>query len=173
MQRYVTGVLLSVVALAGTYPQCRAVRMSTPVSRGVLQSVHGDAASPETSLFMEPLASRARNETSTGGPLATPFTPNPCDAIRDTTSTERGNFDFRQLQLLISSALCGTAGQSLWPPDGRDFGLLAVLVVSLALAGGAGIGGGAILVPSMILIRRKSCLSSAICQTFYTIARTT
>jgi hypothetical protein len=40
----------------------------------------------------------------------------------------------------------------LVPLDGRDWALLSVILLSLSLAGGAGIGGGAILVPSLLLI---------------------
>lgn len=41
----------------------------------------------------------------------------------------------------------------LWPLDGIDLALLAVIMFSLSLAGGAGIGGGAILVPVYLMLR--------------------
>jgi hypothetical protein len=47
------------------------------------------------------------------------------------------------------------AVKALWPLDGRDAAMFAVLAFSLSLAGGAGIGGGAILVPTFILVRRE------------------
>jgi hypothetical protein len=43
----------------------------------------------------------------------------------------------------------------LWPLDGIDLALLAVIMFSLSLAGGAGIGGGAILVPVYLMLRGK------------------
>jgi hypothetical protein len=46
--------------------------------------------------------------------------------------------------------------ESPWPPTGRDLVALAVIVFALSLVGGAGIGGGAILVPALILIERFS-----------------
>ena len=53
------------------------------------------------------------------------------------------------------AALQREALKPLWPLDGRDIAMLAILAFSLSLAGGAGIGGGAILVPTFILVRRK------------------
>lgn len=41
----------------------------------------------------------------------------------------------------------------LWPPDAIDFAVLAIITFSLSLAGGAGIGGGAILVPIFLMLR--------------------
>jgi hypothetical protein len=41
----------------------------------------------------------------------------------------------------------------LWPLDGIDLALLAIILFSLSLAGGAGIGGGAILVPVYLMLR--------------------
>lgn len=41
----------------------------------------------------------------------------------------------------------------LWPLDATDLGVLAIVVFSLSLAGGAGIGGGAILVPVFLMLR--------------------
>lgn len=41
----------------------------------------------------------------------------------------------------------------LWPPDGIDFAVLAIITFSLSMAGGAGIGGGAILVPIYLMLR--------------------
>lgn len=50
---------------------------------------------------------------------------------------------------------------SLLPLDKIDFALMAVIMFSLSLAGGAGIGGGAILVPVYLMLRgeQASCAS--------------
>jgi hypothetical protein len=43
----------------------------------------------------------------------------------------------------------------LWPLDRIDVALFVVIAVCLSLAGGAGIGGGAVLVPVFIMLRGK------------------
>lgn len=48
----------------------------------------------------------------------------------------------------------------LWPLDGIDFALLGIIMFSLSLAGGAGIGGGAILVPVYLMLRGGSAAAS-------------
>lgn len=50
----------------------------------------------------------------------------------------------------------------LWPLDGIDFAVLAIITFSLSLAGGAGIGGGAILVPIYLMLRGEQacCVDS-------------
>jgi hypothetical protein len=54
----------------------------------------------------------------------------------------------------------------LWPLDRIDVALFVVIAVCLSLAGGAGIGGGAVLVPVFIMLRgeharRPACDDSA------------
>jgi hypothetical protein len=51
--------------------------------------------------------------------------------------------------------------QQLWPLDRIDVVLLIVIAVCLSLAGGAGIGGGAVLVPVFIMLRGEHAPSPA------------
>lgn len=54
---------------------------------------------------------------------------------------------------LSHAQAAGTTKLQLWPLDRIDVALFLVIAVCLSLAGGAGIGGGAVLVPVFIMLR--------------------
>lgn len=58
---------------------------------------------------------------------------------------------------LADSTATPPAVKPLWPLDAMDLAVLAIIVFSLSLAGGAGIGGGAILVPVFLMLRGGLC----------------
>lgn len=62
------------------------------------------------------------------------------------------------LQLIYPQIDASPNVKPLWPPDGIDFAVLAIITFSLSLAGGAGIGGGAILVPIYLMLRGEANL---------------
>lgn len=51
---------------------------------------------------------------------------------------------------------------TLWPLDWVDIALFVVIAICLSLAGGAGIGGGAILVPVFLMLRGMLALETLI-----------
>jgi hypothetical protein len=63
----------------------------------------------------------------------------------------------------------GTTKSQLWPLDRVDIALFLVIAVCLSLAGGAGIGGGAVLVPVFIMLRGAH--SDSLLATIQTILR--
>lgn len=83
--------------------------------------------------------------------------------IQLTTETDLGPGDIQltetdvgpgDIQLTETDAGPGDkAVKPLLPLDGIDFAVLGIIIFSLSLAGGAGIGGGAILVPVYLMLR--------------------
>lgn len=78
--------------------------------------------------------------------------------------------DNMQYGLFSTSTAAQTPKLKLWPLDGLDVATFLICAVCLSLAGGAGIGGGAVLVPCFILVRgaepsrvtrhREGCIAS-------------
>lgn len=62
---------------------------------------------------------------------------------------------------LYSISAAYTPKLKLWPLDGLDVATFLICAVCLSLAGGAGIGGGAVLVPCFILVRGANARISA------------
>jgi hypothetical protein len=66
------------------------------------------------------------------------------------------------LQLIDPQIDASPDVKPLWPPDGIDFAVLAIITFSLSLAGGAGIGGGAILVPIFLMLRGEDSIQALV-----------
>lgn len=75
--------------------------------------------------------------------------------FESTRQSVRGTVAFDGL--LYTTKSSSNPKLQLWPLDGLDIATFLICAVCLSLAGGAGIGGGAVLVPCFILIR-GACL---------------